>query len=128
MTARGKIIDDAVWKILGSWRHSPDPRAIEEIIAGVFDAGRSETPDLDAARWRVLESEFGGLRAKFSGYRAVNPTLPRTDPFGPTSMSASFYSATEWRLDCAWIDVSGSADTIPKIVTQMLGKKRGAAA
>lgn len=130
MTNRGKTIYDAMIELMGMWARSPlpDETAIQRILATVYEAGQSDTPDLDAARWRLLESELGDVRATFNGYRSVTPTAPNPAMFGPTSGPIDAYKATQWRFECDWVDLSGSADTIPKLITQMVGKKRKGAA
>jgi hypothetical protein len=127
MTTRGKTIHDALYQLLSVWSRSPLPNeaAIQEILTAVYEAGYADTPDFDAARWRLLESEFGDVRARFNGYRAIAPTIPHLSPFQLMRASLNGHQATQWRFECDWVDLSGSADTIPKIVTQMIGKKRG---
>jgi hypothetical protein len=127
MTTRGKTIHDALYQLLSMWSRSPLPNetTIQEILTTVYEAGYAATPDFDGARWRLLEKELGNVRAQFNGYRAVAPTIPRPSPLEPMRASFNTYQATQWRFECDWVDLSGSADTIPKIVAQMIGKKRG---
>jgi hypothetical protein len=113
---------EALNELMAMWARSPlpDHAALQRILIRVYQAGLAETTDLDAARWRLMESEFGEARAKFGGYR------PITSTFVPASWTPSphIHAATRWQFECEWIDVSGSADTIPKLITQMAGKKQ----
>jgi hypothetical protein len=131
MTTRAKTINDALIQMASMWTRSPLPNELEiqRILARVYDAGQSNTLDFDAARWRLLESEFREVRATFNGYRAIAPTKPTLDmPFGPISARFDAYKATCWRLECSWVDLSNSADTLPEFITHLLKARRKEAA
>lgn len=124
---KAKVLDDAFWKLVSMWPKSLQREEIGALLLSVYEAGQLDVSDLDAARWRLLESSLGDVKAKFDHYIALVPPRRSLVPFDASHETIHIHKAVKWRFECIWNDASGSADTIPKLINLLLTERRNAA-
>lgn len=127
MSTKGKLIHESMDQIFREARAGGYPSfdTIRVMLSKMYDAGALETPDDDAARWRMLVLHFGDLRARHVRDVPFFPKRLSLTPFeGNAATSFHCGCGAEWRFDCVWTEGTGSADTIPKFIDLMLAKQR----
>lgn len=123
MSAKAKLIYEAMDEIYREFgKHGMPMDLIKELMSKMYDAGKIETPDEDAARWRMFVLHFGDRHARHVRNVHFAPKVRFTpDPEEPQSFISL---GSEWRLDCMWTERTGAADTFPKFIDLMLATRR----
>lgn len=126
MSIKGKLIYEAmdeIYRELGANGGIPMD-LIKRLMSRLYDAGKVDSTDDDASRWGMFLMHFGSLRARRVRDVYMPPALPLVPPHDRMPPNLSVNRGSEWRLDCAWIERSGEADTIPKFIDLMCAARR----
>jgi len=125
MSAKAKLMYEAMDEIYKEFGKRGIPMdLIKDLLSKMYDAGSIETPDQDAARWRMFVNHFGDMRARQVRNVAFFPKYPARFIPEPDATEYFVSHGAEWRLDCVWTERTGSADTIPKFIDLMLATHR----